>query len=337
MPAGDGKASTLEAELVAFGPGPVGLVGSARTQWFVDWLKGIPIEEGSDPAGMSHKEIIALMERRPDLSAKVSAKGNLSLTDFKRTRTQRLIQVAAPEQLASAMHASSALEWDEEYALLCGRRGLVVKEDIKDQISKVKFPPPQKVTAWLPSCALENVVEEKVAADEGQEAAEGCMDVGDRAEQGDDTGAAASTSGGEACAQDGGGSGVGGGSSSSVAAKPTRLLQPNRMVRLVPKELLKAAVADSPSCRWFDKLATVGGKFGVVLEDDVAEEVSKVRLPPPASMVVWLPTAALLEVLDKDSTAKLEVGHGADVQTLATHAQNSVEATGSLAKRRREI
>ncbi|CAK0865153.1 unnamed protein product [Prorocentrum cordatum] len=258
----DAAAEALSEELAAFGGGPAGELapGSAeRRQWFSTWLDGHALEEGSDPSKMSHREIVELLERRPELQAEMAAKGKVSTLDFRRKRTEKIVRVGPLGELRAAMTRSPACIWDDEFAVLSGRHGLVVKEDLADKISKIKFllpnsrdpkAPPKKFSAWLPTVVLTEVSDPPPAS--GSSGSQGSRPV--------EPPTAAEEAPGEGERQD-----------AEPPAVPDSWSLPSVGSTVVapPLDDLKAAVEITPGLGWFEKLKSVCGKKGVVAQHDL--------------------------------------------------------------------
>jgi protein phosphatase len=64
------------------------------------------------------------------------------------------VLVAPVEELRPAVEAHSALKWDARLQDLCQQEGEVLKVDDADGTSRVRFPAPLGLTAWLPTGCL---------------------------------------------------------------------------------------------------------------------------------------------------------------------------------------
>jgi len=64
------------------------------------------------------------------------------------------VVVASVDDLRPAVEAHAALKWDTRLEDLCQQEGEVLKVDDTDGTSRVRFPPPLGLTAWLPTRCL---------------------------------------------------------------------------------------------------------------------------------------------------------------------------------------
>jgi len=64
------------------------------------------------------------------------------------------VLVAPVEELKPAVEAHAALKWDARLQDLCDQEGEVLKVDDADGTSRVRFPAPLGLTAWLPTGCL---------------------------------------------------------------------------------------------------------------------------------------------------------------------------------------
>lgn len=64
------------------------------------------------------------------------------------------VLVAPVDELRPAVEAHSALKWDTRLEDLCQQEGEILKVDDADGTSRVRFPPPLGLTAWLPTSCL---------------------------------------------------------------------------------------------------------------------------------------------------------------------------------------
>lgn len=137
----------LSEELAFFGEGPLEgqTRGSAeRVAWFKKWLEVHDAEKMPDLMSMSRPEMLAALDRKPDLIHMAAAHGMLS---------PRNVRVGALKQLKSAMESSNTLKWSESHAKLCGALGIALVDDPSDGTSRVSFPN-HGFGAWLPTEAL---------------------------------------------------------------------------------------------------------------------------------------------------------------------------------------
>merc|ERR1712032_1528712 len=72
----------------------------------------------------------------------------------------RLVRVALADELRLAVEGHSALKWFPQMAEVCGQIGRVHHDDT-DGTSQVVFPQPVGITAWLPTSALADLVDDK--------------------------------------------------------------------------------------------------------------------------------------------------------------------------------
>jgi len=70
------------------------------------------------------------------------------------THVRALVLVAPKEELQPAIEAHSALKWDKRLEAVCQQEGEVLRVDDADGTSRVRFPPPLSLTAWLPTGCL---------------------------------------------------------------------------------------------------------------------------------------------------------------------------------------
>jgi serine/threonine protein phosphatase PrpC len=70
------------------------------------------------------------------------------------THIRALVLVAPVEELRPAIEAHSALKWDARLEAVCQQEGEVLRVDDADGTSRVRFPPPLSLTAWLPTGCL---------------------------------------------------------------------------------------------------------------------------------------------------------------------------------------
>lgn len=121
----------LNEELGKIGK-PAGEKGSdARKAWFAEWERGSAGSRGdAEGRGMQNWMQNQLMQ--------VSGR-----------------RVCAPERevLEEGVKAHSALKWEEQLGLLCGKEGVVLKDDPNDGTTRVRFLGPG-IEAWLPTDLL---------------------------------------------------------------------------------------------------------------------------------------------------------------------------------------
>jgi len=67
---------------------------------------------------------------------------------------QTMVRVAPESELRPLVEAHEALKWHDQMGSLCGQWGQVLQVDRNDGTSRVFFPPPMRITAWLPTKAL---------------------------------------------------------------------------------------------------------------------------------------------------------------------------------------
>jgi len=80
---------------------------------------------------------------------------------------RRSVRVASAEVLRAAIEAHDALKWVDRLADTCGQCGVVSQDDESDGTSRVAFPPPVGLVAWLPTSALIDIDDESDASDGG--------------------------------------------------------------------------------------------------------------------------------------------------------------------------
>merc|ERR1712136_505814 len=122
-------------------------------------------------------------------------------------------------------------------------------DDVSDGTSKVRFLPPLRIVAWLPTCVLTDV---------------------------EDNG---------------------------------------RKVVISSLEVLRPAMEGHPDLKWNERLKSICGTQGTVIQDD-DDGTSQVRVIMPSRMTVWLPNSALTDVevaADPEPDSK----HGAEVSLCA--------------------
>lgn len=84
----------------------------------------------------------------------------------------RMVKVAAVEELKPAIDTHSALKWFPKLADACGQIGVVLEDDKADGTSKVQFPQPINIIAWLPTSTLTDI-EDSDSDDDNADAIQG--------------------------------------------------------------------------------------------------------------------------------------------------------------------
>jgi len=204
-----------------------------------------------------------LQEDPSDGTAQVRFRGNLSATVWLpmsclEDAEIRKVCVGPEEQLRQAVEASSVLQWKDEMTKLAGQLGEVLEEDPSDGTTKVRFPSPLCITAWLPTSVLSNTdlgdsiscLEDDSESDDEDEAQDECLE--------DDP--------------------------------------PLRTVLVPSQDIVRAAVEKHATFTWQDEIAELCGQKGEVLRDDESDGTSCVRFA--GAGVTWLPTSILNEVVD---------------------------------------
>jgi len=214
-----------QAELSVFGSGPPAELASGsaeRVAWFRQWLEQ---HAGEDPPNheMPQEQLLAMLEGDPRLMAEAQAQGIYNRCP------RRKVLVGPVEELRAAMEANAALKWNDRLTDVCGKRGLVLGDDVSDGTSKVRFLPPLRIVAWLPTCVLTDV---------------------------EDNG---------------------------------------RKVVISSLEVLRPAMEGHPDLKWNERLKSICGTQGTVIQDD-DDGTSQVRVVMPSRMTVWLPNSALTDV-----------------------------------------
>eukprot|EP00927_Polykrikos_kofoidii_P071732 TRINITY_DN67964_c0_g1_i1.p1 TRINITY_DN67964_c0_g1~~TRINITY_DN67964_c0_g1_i1.p1 ORF type:complete len:669 (-),score=143.55 TRINITY_DN67964_c0_g1_i1:166-2172(-) len=158
----------VTAELTSFGEGPpadLAPESAERLKWFKDWLDKQSVQ---DPRGqlvdaansIPRGEMFDLLCQQPGLMALAQAEGLVGSGSDSPEQWKRTVRVAPLEQLREAISGNLALTWAAGFAVLAGKTGEVIQDDESDRTTQVRFAE-QRVSAWLPTCALTTIEESR--------------------------------------------------------------------------------------------------------------------------------------------------------------------------------
>merc|ERR1712241_679998 len=74
----------------------------------------------------------------------------------------------------------------------------------------------------------------------------------------------------------------------------------SRPVQVDCLERLKKAVEANSALKWDERLTSVCGQSGRVVQDDTSDGTSQVRFPEPIQIEAWLPTCVLTDIEDEE-------------------------------------
>jgi len=84
-------------------------------------------------------------------------------------------------------------------------------------------------------------------------------------------------------------------------AESQGLMDPvSRPVQVACLERLKEAVESNSALKWDERLTSVCGQRGRVVQDDTSDGTSQVRFPEPIQIEAWLPTCVLMDIEDEE-------------------------------------
>jgi len=84
-------------------------------------------------------------------------------------------------------------------------------------------------------------------------------------------------------------------------AESQGLMDPvSRPVQVACLERLKEAVEANSALKWDERLTSVCGQRGRVVQDDTSDGTSQVRFPEPIQIEAWLPTCVLTDIEDEE-------------------------------------
>lgn len=285
------------SELALFNGGPPGRFapGSAeRTAWFREWLSSHDVESPLDPSQMSRNQVLSLLAQDPDMLETAKARGLIGQD------AMRVVQVASLEQLKPAVEIHPVLKWDDRLNQICGQQGTVLQDDPSDGTSQVQFPAPLTATAWLPTSALidpsacESMV--RVAPETDLRPA---VEAHDALKWHDKMSNLCGQWGRvlQVDATDGTSRVFFPAPLSITAWLPTAALTSDegRSVRVPAVERLRPVMEAHAALKWNDRLESICGQRGRVLQDDHDDGTSQVVFPAPISINAWLPTDVLLK------------------------------------------
>merc|ERR1712060_288016 len=108
-------------------------------------------EEESSSASIHPDALAHLIGSNPDFLARNPSLGRMM--GITPEESGAIVKVAEVDVLRSAMEGHPALKWHERLETVCGKDGVVKKEDDSDGTCQVVFEK-QGITAWLPQMAL---------------------------------------------------------------------------------------------------------------------------------------------------------------------------------------